>query len=103
MSASASVSINVGQGDLEKPNTNGQITESLRSHSVCVNCILCNQANATEVAPYYNILNCLFCYFCTEFWCCYLMWVRKDWNCYNAKHVCGNKACHQYIDTYQAC
>jgi hypothetical protein len=85
----------------EMPNTTPELTDSLRSFSVCAVCTLCKTPGATTTEPSWNILTCLFAYFCTEFWCCYTCYKRKDWNCYNARHSCT--ACGKYIDTYSSC
>ncbi len=95
------VSIGVVAEGEEATNTTEELSDALRSFSVCVVCTLCKSCGATTNEPSWNILNCLFAYFCTEFWCCYTCYKRKDWTCYNAKHCCTS--CKQYIDTYRAC
>jgi hypothetical protein len=99
--SSPSVDVNINAGVVEDPNTTLELSESLRCHSVCAVCILCKTPAHTNAEPAYNILNCLFAYFCTEFWCCYMCFKRKDWNCWNCRHSCGN--CGKYIDTYSSC
>jgi len=91
----------VGSDDEEQTNTTIELTDSLRSFSVCAVCICCKAPGATTTEPSWNILNCLFAYFCTEFWCCYMCYKRKDWNCFNTKHSCSS--CGKYIDTYRSC
>lgn len=98
--SSVSVGLSVS-ADIEPPNTTEQLTDSLRSFPVCAVCTLCKGVGATTITPSWNILNCLFAYFCTEFWCCYMCFKRKDWNCFNARHACTD--CGKYIDTYHAC
>lgn len=100
--SSPSVGISVSASvDIEPPNSNEILSESLRSHSVCAVCMMCKQPGHTVTTPRFNILNCLFAYFCTEFWCCYMCYKRKDWNCYSTRHECQH--CNKYIDTYSAC
>ena len=98
----AIVSLDVESGvTLEEPNSTPELSESLRSHSVCAVCKLCRQPSHTLTVPQYNILSCLFAYFCTPFWGCYMCYKRKDWNCWNCRHNCGS--CGKYIDTYSSC
>jgi hypothetical protein len=104
---SGGVGINAGLGgmglglDSEAPNSNPMLTESLRMHSVCARCTLCSAVSVTKVEVSPNILSCLFAYFCTEFWVCYVCFRRKDWSVFNARHTCGS--CGKYIDTYSSC
>jgi len=87
--------------EIESPNTNPMLSESLRVHSVCAVCTLCKNVSHTKVENEYNILSCIFAYFCFEFWACIICYKRKNWTCYNAKHDCGH--CGKYIDTYNSC
>jgi hypothetical protein len=99
---SVGVGLSVSGGvDVEMPNTTEMLSESLRIHSVCAVCTLCKTPSHTRIDTSFNILNCLFAYFCTEFWVCYMCYKRKNWSCYNARHCCG--ACGSYIDTYSSC
>jgi len=100
VSSGLSVGVNVVEV-LEPPNSTPELSDSLRSFSVCAVCTLCKSPGATSTEPAWNILNCLFAYFCTEFWCCYMCFKRKDWNCFNCRHCCTS--CGKYIDTYTAC
>jgi hypothetical protein len=83
------------------PNTTKQISESLRSQSVLVNCIICRTPAPTKTKSYCSFINSLLCIFLTVFWASYMCLRRKDWNCYNTDHNCGK--CGNYIDTYTAC
>lgn len=99
---SVGLGVSVSGGvDIEATNTNEMLTESLRIHSVCAVCTLCKGVAHTTIDPSWNIINCLFAYFCTEFWLCYMCYKRKNMSCYNARHCCG--ACGKYIDTYTSC
>ena len=99
-----SVKIDVGSAaENEQTHTTPEMSESLRSHSVCIVCQGCQKVGASKAEPTYNIINCIFAYFCTEFWSCYMCFKRKDWNCYNARHSCSNGFCNQFIDNYTAC
>ena len=85
----------------EEPHTTLQLSESLRSHSVCARCILCGHVNATDIHNKYNLLNMVLGFFCCPAWMIWMAVKRKDYNCYNADHYCTK--CEKYIDTYSAC
>ncbi len=91
----------VNSGVPEEKNSTPEMSGSLRSYSVCANCIRCNTPAATRTEPSYNVINCLFGYFCFQLWCCFECYNKKDYNCWNVRHRCGN--CGIYIDTYSAC
>ncbi len=103
--ASASVNADIKVGGLheetEIANSDEWTYESLRSHSVCVKCLTCGSIAHSQTEPYISIINMLFAFLCTEFWCCYMCAKRKDWNFYNVRHLCY--VCGKYIETYSAC
>ena len=96
-----SVNVNVGENNNQEKCTTEQISDSLRSYSTGVACPKCSVVGATTVTPSWNIITCLVSYFCTECYCIWAMYKRKDWNCYNAEHKCSS--CGTYIDTYNSC
>ena len=101
----ATVNIDVGANqEKEQPVGDEHTQDSLRSVSVCVKCPTCSYEGATRVTPSWNIITCLCGYFCTPFYCCYSMYKRKDWNCYNAEHRCASdKGCNALIGEYSSC
>jgi len=101
MATNSNVEVNVQGNNQQTPNTTPEISEALRSHSVCLTCPSCRAVQTTNPVYSINIVTCLLAYFCTEFFCCWRMWKRKDYNCSNAEHNCGQ--CGAYIDTYNSC
>jgi len=96
-----SIGLNLQEDLNEEPNSNDLLSESLRSYSVCAKCLSCGNVEQTQTESAISLTNCLFAYFCTNLWCCYMCCKRKDWNYWNVKHSCGS--CGKYIDTYSAC
>ncbi len=85
----------------EEPNTDDQLSDSLRSHSVLIKCLSCGNVHTTETSHKYNVLSMILGVGCFPVWLAYMGWKRKDLNCYNADHYC--QKCQKYIDTYTAC
>jgi hypothetical protein len=100
MSVNANVSLGVSGGVAEAKKLPDEQQDSLRHFSVFIVCT-CGKAGVTTALPSWNILNCLFAYWFTEFWCCYMCAKRKEFSCVNAQHTC--KHCNNVFGSYSAC
>ena len=77
------------------------IVDMLKSHPKYTTCPYCKADDITNVTRKANLLNGVFCYFCVGYWLCYMMFKKRDINCWDASHTC--QKCSKEIVPYSAC